>query len=270
MPQEDPDAAEIVRRQMAREGARFVFDAAVVRAERREGAKALVVSREGRQDVLLCDAILVGIGRTPNTDGLGLEAAGVRYSTQGVAVDERLRTSNRRIYAAGDVCSRFKFTHAADAMARNVIANAFFFGRRAVSGLVIPWCTYTDPEIAHVGMYEAEALRAGYDVGTITQELADNDRAILDGETEGFGRVIYDRRRGKILGGTIVARHAGEMIGELTLAIGTGQKVGVLSSTIHPYPTQAEVLKRIGDTFMRGKLTPLVKTLFRKWFEWQR
>jgi len=195
--------------------------------------------------------------------------AGMLLFDAGVIVDDRLRTSNPRIYAAGDVCSRFKFTHAADAMARIVLANAFFFGRRKAGALVMPWCTYTDPEIAHVGYYEADARKAGFDVATITQELADNDRAILDGETSGFARVHYDRKAGRILGGTIVARHAGEMIGELTLAITTGQKMSALASTIHPYPTQAEALKRIGDAYMREKLTPRVKALFKKWFEWR-
>lgn len=270
MPKEERDAAEIVRRQMERDGVRFVVEAKVVRAERAGADKVLVVSRAGREERLGCDAILVAIGRTPNTEGLGLEAAGVRYSKEGVEVNDRLRTSNSRIYAAGDVCSEYKFTHAADAMARNVIANAFFFGRRRVSGLVIPWCTYTDPEVAHAGLYEAEAKKAGHEVATITETLEHNDRAILDGETEGYARVVYNRKSGKILGGTIVARHAGEMIGELTLAITAGQKVSMLSSTIHPYPTQAEVLKRVGDAYMRGKLTPLVKTLFRKWFAWRR
>jgi len=155
-------------------------------------------------------------------------------------------------------------------MARIALANALFFGRRKASALVIPWCTYTDPEVAHVGYYEADARKAGYDVATIKQELADNDRAILEGETEGFARVHYDRKTGNILGGTIVARHAGEMIGQLTLAITTGRKMSALASMIQPYPTQAEVLKRIGDVYMRGKLTPGVKKLFSKWFSWRR
>ena len=194
----------------------------------------------------------------------------MRYTARGVDVDERLRTTNPRIFAAGDICSRFKFTHAADAMARIVIANALFMARRKVTDLVIPWCTYTDPEIAHVGYYEKDAQAAGFNVETITEVLSRVDRAILDGETDGFARVHYDKKTGKILGGTIVARHAGEMIGELTLAIAAKQNIGVLSSTIHPYPTQAEVLRKIGDAYMRTKLTPTVKKLFGKWLAWRR
>ncbi|MGH9847659.1 MAG: mercuric reductase, partial [Blastocatellia bacterium] len=270
MPREDQDAAAIVRRQMEREGVNLIFGAKIHRVEKPHGEKAIAFTQAHHEETIACDAILLGVGRAPNVDGLGLEAAGVKYSHDGVEVNDRLQTTNPRVYAAGDVCSNYKFTHAADAMARIVLANAFFFGRRKASALVMPWCTYTDPEVAHVGYYEAGARKAGYDVATITQELADNDRAILEGETEGFARVHYDRKTGKILGGTIVARHAGEMIGELTIAITTGQKMSALAAAIHPYPTQAEALKRIGDAFMREKLTPRVKALFKKWFEWRR
>lgn len=270
LPREDTDVAAIVQRQLEREGVEFLLNANVLCAEHRHDAKALIVSQQGTERAVLCDAILVATGRTPNVDGLGLETAGVTYSQQGIGVDDRLRTSNPRIYAAGDVCSQYKFTHAADAMARNVIANAFFFGRRKVSALTIPGCTFTDPEIAHVGYTEAEAKQAGFSVATITQSFADVDRAILDGETEGLARVHYDPKTGKILGGTIVARHAGEMIGQLTQAITAGLKLSALSSTIQPYPVQSDALKKLGDAYMRTKLTPLVKTIFEQWFAWRR
>jgi pyruvate/2-oxoglutarate dehydrogenase complex dihydrolipoamide dehydrogenase (E3) component len=223
-----------------------------------------------KPEVVTCDAILVAIGRTPNLENLGLEQAGVRYTTRGVDVDERLRTTNPRVFAAGDICSRYQFTHAADAMARIVIANALFFARRKVTDLVIPWCTYTDPEIAHVGFYEKDASAAGYNVATITQSLNDVDRAILDGEDDGFARIHYDKKSGKILGGTIVARHAGEMLGELTLAMVAKQTVEVFSSTIHSYPTQAEALRKIGDAYMKTKLTPTVNKIFGQWLAWRR
>jgi pyruvate/2-oxoglutarate dehydrogenase complex dihydrolipoamide dehydrogenase (E3) component len=187
-----------------------------------------------------------------------------------VLVDARSRTANPRIYAAGDVCSQYKFTHAADATARLVIRNALFFGNAKMSSLVIPWVTYTDPEIAHVGYYETTARAAGYDVATLTESFEDLDRAILDGEDYGFARIHYARKTGRILGGTIVARHAGELISELTLAITQGLKLSALSSTIHPYPTQAEVLRKLGDAYNRTRLTPLTRKLFAKWFAWQR
>ncbi len=270
LPKEDRDAAEIVRKQLELDGMSILYNTELKHVEVKDQEKVLLLSVNGKEEEMVCDAILVGVGRTPNVEGLGLEAAGVNYSKRGVEVDDRLRTTNPRIYAAGDICSRFKFTHAADAMARIVLANSFFFGRRKVSTLVIPWCTYTDPEVAHVGYYEAEAKAAGLQVSTITESLSHVDRAILDGENEGLARVHYESKSGKILGGTIVARHAGEMISELTLAMTTGQKIGALASTIHPYPTQAEVLKKIGDAYMRQKLTPMVKTLFKKWFAWRR
>jgi pyruvate/2-oxoglutarate dehydrogenase complex dihydrolipoamide dehydrogenase (E3) component/uncharacterized membrane protein YdjX (TVP38/TMEM64 family) len=272
MPNEDLDASEIVRRSMMeRDGIKLMCCGKELRVSRAEnGGKRLTLESHEQGYDIVVDEILVGGGRKPNLEGLGLELAGVDFTGQGVIVDERLRTTNARIFAAGDICSRYKFTHAADAMARIVIANALFLARRKVTDLVIPWCTYTDPEIAHVGYYEKDARNAGFDVATITQPLSDVDRAVLDGEDDGFARVHYDRKTGKILGGTIVARHAGEMIGELTLAMVAKQAVGVLSSTIHSYPTQAEALRKLGDAYMRTKLTPTVKKMFGKWLAWRR
>jgi pyruvate/2-oxoglutarate dehydrogenase complex dihydrolipoamide dehydrogenase (E3) component len=269
LPREDRAAAQIVHRQMEKDGVRIIAGANIQRAEIRDGAKNLTLTAADQQFAVACGAILVSVGRTPNVENLGLEAAGIRYSARGVEVDERLRTTNRRVFAAGDICSRYKFTHAADAMARIVIANALFFARRKVTDLVIPWCTYTDPEVAHVGFHEKDARAAGFDVATITQTLSEVDRAVLDGETAGFGRVHYDKKTGKILGGTIVARHAGEMLGELTLAMVAKQRVDVLSSTIHSYPTQAEALRKIGDAYMKTKLTLPVKKIFEKWLAWR-
>ncbi len=270
LPREDRDAAAIVRKQIEADGVKIITSAKIQRASSQNGAKSLAFTVGDKSMELACDAILVSVGRTPNLENLGLDAAGVRYGLRGVDVDERLRTSNGKIFAAGDICSRYQFTHAADAMARIVIANALFMARRKVTDLVMPWCTYTDPEIAHVGYYEKDAQAAGCAVATITQSLGDVDRAILDGETDGFARVHYNRKTGKILGGTIVARHGGEMLGELTLAITAKQSVAVLSSTIHSYPTQAEALRKIGDAYMRTKLTPTVQKVFVKWLEWRR
>jgi len=270
LPREDQDAAELIHRQFVGEGITIINGAKIIRAERRGADNVIFYDMNGKPHEAACDVILSAAGRVPNVEGLNLEAAGVNYSREGVMVDDRLRTSNPKIYAAGDVCSKFKFTHAADATARIVLRNALFFGRAKVSGLVMPWCTYTDPEVAHVGYYETDARAAGFDVATNTEQFDDNDRAILDGETEGFARVHYDRKTGKILGGTIVARHAGEMISELTLAITHGLKPSALSTTIHPYPTQAEVLRRIGDNYNRTRLSPTVSKVFKKWFEWKR
>ena len=270
LPREDRDAAEQVHRQLIAEGMTIINKAKITQVETRGADKVLFYEVSGEQREVVCDVILSAAGRVPNVEGLNLEAAGIAYSREGVTVNDFLQTTNSRVYAAGDICSRFKFTHAADAMARLVIRNALFFGRAKVSQLVMPWVTYTNPEIAHVGLYEAEARAAGFDVVTITEPLEDNDRAILDGETEGFARVNYDRRSGKILGGTIVARHAGEIISELTLAMTHGLKLGALSTTIHPYPTQTSVLQRIGDAYNRTRLSPTVSKVFKKWFAWKR
>jgi pyruvate/2-oxoglutarate dehydrogenase complex dihydrolipoamide dehydrogenase (E3) component len=212
------------------------------------------------------DELLVAVGRAPNVEGLGLEAAGIEIGRQGVEVDDRLRTTNRRVYAAGDVSSRFKFTHAADAEARIVLQNALFFGRKKASALVVPWCTYTSPEVAHVGMSATDAEEKGVEFDTVTVPLAAVDRAILDGETEGFLRVVLARGKDTILGATLVSEHAGESIGELTLAIGAGLGLGRLAEVIHPYPTQAEAIKKAADQWRRGKLTPRVQRLFATWF----
>jgi pyruvate/2-oxoglutarate dehydrogenase complex dihydrolipoamide dehydrogenase (E3) component len=270
LPKEDRDAAAILRKQMEKDGVRILTGGKIQRTETKDKVKKLSLTLSDQRLEIECDAILIAVGRMPNLENLGLDKAGIRYSMRGVDVDGRLRTSNSRVFAAGDICSRYQFTHAADAMARVVIANALFFARRKVTDLVIPWCTYTDPEIAHVGYYERDAKGAGYDAATITQPLSEVDRAVLDGESEGFARVHYDLKTAKILGGTIVARHAGEMLGELTLAMVAKKSVGVLSSTIHSYPTQAEVLRKIGDAYMRTKLTPTVKKIFEKWLAWRR
>jgi pyruvate/2-oxoglutarate dehydrogenase complex dihydrolipoamide dehydrogenase (E3) component len=188
----------------------------------------------------------------------------------GVHVNDRLQTTNRRIFAAGDICSRFQFTHAADAMARVAIQNALFFGRAKVSALVIPWCTYTDPEVAHVGLYEAEAKERGINVQTFMEPMARVDRAVLDGDTDGFVEVHVRAGSDRIVRATVVARHAGEMISELTLAMVGSLGLGTLARTIHPYPTQAEGIKRIADAYNRTRLTPFVKGLFQRWLAWMR
>jgi pyruvate/2-oxoglutarate dehydrogenase complex dihydrolipoamide dehydrogenase (E3) component len=215
------------------------------------------------------DEVLVGVGRTPNVEGLGLDEAGVRHGPGGVEVDDYLRTSNRRIFAAGDVCSRYRFTHAADAMARIALRNSLFpFGRERVSSLVIPWCTYTDPEVAHVGLNEQDAARQGVAVDTFVQQLEEVDRAVLDGATEGFVKIHVRKGKDQIVGATVVARHAGEMISELTLAMVGGLGLGTLARTIHPYPTQAEALRKVADAYNRTRLTPFVKGFLGRWFRW--
>lgn len=268
LPREDQDAAALIQRRLEADGVRLELDARPVQVERQAKGVEVRFERNGVPGRASGDELLVAAGRAPNVESLQLEAAGVACRREGVIVDDRLRTSNPRIYAAGDVCSAFKFTHAADAMARVVIQNALFFGRKKASSLVMPWCTYTDPEIAHVGLYERQAREQGRRVETVTVGLEDVDRAVLDEATDGFVRVHHER--GRLLGCTIVAPHAGEMIAEAAYALTQRGTLGALSATIHPYPTQSEALKKAGDAYRRGLLTPTVRRWFERYFRWSR
>lgn len=266
LPREDPDAAEVVQQRMLHDGVRYVAGVTIKSVERKNGAVRVAYESDGKILEVCAEHLLLGVGRAPNTEGLGLEAAGVEYGRQGVSVDDRLRTTNKRIYACGDIASPFKFTHTADAQARIVIQNALFFGRAKTSALVIPWCTYTTPEIAHVGMYERDANDAGLKVDTITIPLSEVDRAVLDGEDDGFLRVHLKHGSDRILGATLVAHHAGDMLGELALACTNGIGLAKIGKTIHPYPTQGEIIRKAADAWRRTKLTPKAKKLFSFWF----
>ncbi len=270
LPREDPDVSSLLTKRFEIEGIRVVFGANIRRVERENGDKVIHFVRGTVEEEAAGTEILVSVGRVPNIEGLNLEAAGVEYDAKGVRVDDRLCTTNPNVYAAGDICSPFKFTHAAEAMARIALQNALFFGRKKASSLVIPWTTYTDPEVAHVGLAEQEARNRGYRVETFTLPLAEVDRAILDGETEGFARVHMDAKTKRILGATLVSRHSGESIGELVLAMNRRLRLDALSGVIHPYPTQAEVIKRLGDASMRSRLKPWMRRLLERYFRYRR
>ena len=267
---EDADAAEMIQQAFLREGIRLVLSAKTQRAGVRDGSKMLTVEHGGRPEDMACDAILVSAGRIPNTDGLGLEAAGVQYDATGVKVNDFLQTTNPRIYAAGDISSRFKFTHTANALGRMAMINALFWGRNRASRLIVPWCTYTDPEIAHVGLYEQQAKEQGYEVTTLTVPFADNDRAILDGEDEGFIRVHLKKGTDRILGATIVAARAGDFLTYFTLAMTSGKGVSSLANAIYPYPTQSELIKKVANAYLQTKLSPAVKKLLSTILAWRR
>ena len=272
MSREDRDAAAIVEQALRADGVSITCRAKV-QAVKRDGADVLLqVEAEGRpKEELRVHTLLIGAGRAANVEGMGLEQAGVRFDRRkGVEVDDHLRTTNRRIYAAGDVCSRYKFTHAADAMARIAVQNALFLGRARMSSLTIPWCTYTDPEIAHVGLYEHEAADQGVALQTFVQPLNRVDRAVLDSEDVGFVKIHVRQGTDRIVGATIVARHAGDLISELTLAMIGKVGLKTLAQTIHPYPTQAESIKKLGDAYNRSRLTPWVKSLLQTWLAWTR
>jgi pyruvate/2-oxoglutarate dehydrogenase complex dihydrolipoamide dehydrogenase (E3) component len=235
------------------------------------GEKILVLQSQSGEEDLHVDEILVGVGRKPNVESLGLEAAGVAYDHHGVSIDDFFRTTNRRIYASGDVCLPCKFTHTADATSRAVIQNALFpWPKKRLSRLVIPWCTYTDPEIAHVGKYADQAEAEGIQVETWEVAMADVDRAVTDGETEGFLKVHCQKGTDTIVGATLVGEHAGDMISEISTAMAAGMGLGSFSGVIHPYPTRAEIIRKAADAYNRERLTPRVNKLLRKWFEFTR
>jgi pyruvate/2-oxoglutarate dehydrogenase complex dihydrolipoamide dehydrogenase (E3) component len=260
---EDGDAAAVVQRSLEREDVRMMLSAQVLEAWREGADKVLRVRLPSGEEDVRVDAILIGAGRAPNVEGLGLETVGVDYDPQrGVKVDDHLRTTNARIFAAGDVCLDWKFTHAADFSARIVIQNALFFGRKKLSALHMPWCTYTDPEVAHVGLYERDAAARGIAVDIYRRPFAEVDRAVADGEEDGFVKIVVKKGTGEILGATIVARHAGDMISEITLAMVAKVGLGTLANVIHPYPTQAEAIRHVGDMYNRTRLTPRVKRAF--------
>ncbi|MCI0640997.1 MAG: mercuric reductase [Gemmataceae bacterium] len=270
MPRDEPQAVRMVEEALRRDGVEIHFATELLRVTHDNNGRHLHLRQREQDKQLSVDAILVGVGRSPNVEGLGFEDAGIAFDTkEGVHVNDRLRTSNSRVYAAGDICSRYKFTHAADAMARIAVQNALFpFPKAKASALTIPHCTYTDPEIAQVGLTPAEAERRGSAMDTFTQRFDDVDRAVLDGETEGFVQIHVKRGTDRIVGGTIVARHAGDMIALITTAMVHKIDLRGLAKVIFPYPTQSEAVKRIADAYNRTRLTPSAKWLLQKWFAW--
>ena len=265
LPREDREAAGLLLRTFAAEGIDVRLAASLERVERRGGQKVLHLLRDGACETIEADEILVAAGRRPNVEGLGLEAAGIAFTARGVTVDDHLRTTNPRVFAAGDVALDHQFTHLADAAARIVVQNALFPFKRRASRLTLPWCTYTDPEIAHVGLARAEAEARGLTVEEVAVPFAEVDRARLTGETAGFARILVEARKGRILGATVAGAQAGELISEVSVAMAGGVTLGALAGVIHPYPTLAEVLRKAGDAWNRRRLTPLTRRLLAGW-----
>ena len=258
LPMEERDAAQLLSEVLARDGVEIHLNTTVASVRKATTGETLadLVSDDIISTVAV-DHIGIGVGRTANVEGLDLEQAGVAFDTdRGVHVDDFLRTTNPRIYAAGDVCLAYKFTHAAEASAQLAVTNALFAGEKRWSAITIPWCTYTDPEIAHVGLYAREARERSIPVRTFTVLMHDTDRAVLDGQEKGFVKIHVREGSDEILGATIVASHAGEMINEITLAIDTGIGLSVLARTIHAYPTQANAIKAAADAFVRSQIRP--------------
>lgn len=262
LPKEERDAAQILGLVFAREGINLRLNSVVTSVERScDGVKVHILSDDHRE-MVTADVILAGVGRWPVIAGLGLESAGVAYDEDdGVHVDDFMRTSNRSIYSAGDACMTERFTHTAEMTGRLCVENALSRGRHRRSALTIPWCTFTDPEIAHVGIYVQDAQTLGLDITTITIPMHQVDRAVIDGATEGFLKVHLAGNSDRILGATMVGLRAAEVINELTLAISSGIGLGSLGHLIHVYPTHATAIAQAAYAFVRRRPDSWVRRL---------
>ncbi|MEM9282062.1 MAG: mercuric reductase [Verrucomicrobiota bacterium] len=272
LPKEDPEAGQIIGEQLTREGVKILdYGSKMSVSQKEDGSLVCRHAEDDSAEGVEVDQLLIAVGRAPNVKGLGLEAAGVEYDEKaGVRVNDFLQTTNKRVYAAGDVCSKFKFTHAADFMARTVIGNALFKGRGRASSLVIPWATYSSPEVAHVGATYEELEQQKDELDVFRLDMGTVDRAILEGDTEGFVKVHVKKGTDKIVAATIVAKNAGDLISQVSQAMTLGIGLGKIKNVISPYPTQGEAIRKMGDLYNRTRLTPTVAILFKKWLEWTR
>jgi pyruvate/2-oxoglutarate dehydrogenase complex dihydrolipoamide dehydrogenase (E3) component len=262
LPPEDQDVAAFMQEQFVGEGVQVRLSAAAKRVSQHDG-KVVLEFQEG--DSVMADAILVAAGRTPNLRALDLQTAGVDYDEHGVKVNEFLQTSQRHIYAAGDITNRLKFTHTADFTARIVVRNILVplqLLRQKVNWSIVPWCTFTEPEVAHVGLGVKEAQKNGIAYDRFRVELKDVDRAVVESEETGFAKILTRKGSDEILGVTIVAPHAGDLLHEFVVAMHARVGLGKIASMIHVYPTVAELARKAGDQFNRTRLTPRAKKIF--------
>jgi pyruvate/2-oxoglutarate dehydrogenase complex dihydrolipoamide dehydrogenase (E3) component len=250
LPREERDAAEILSRSMARCGVEIRLNTTVTRARKGDNGKILETYNNDVESDLVTDEILLSIGRIPSIAGLNLEKAGVTWDAKrGITVDDFLRTSNPDIYAAGDVCMTLKFTNAAQASARMAVNNALCGGNERHDALLIPWCTYCDPEIAHIGLHVWEARRDAIPIRTFTVMMHDIDRAITDSQDDGFIKIHVAQNSDKILGATITASHASELINEVSVIMNAGVGMAALANMSHTYPTQSQGILLAAQSF---------------------
>lgn len=273
---EDVDVAEFMQKRFEREGITVHPGTEAKRVSLRGGLITLEGVRKSAGEVnasaVRCTGhvLLVAAGRAPMTRTLDLDAAGVKYNEHGIEVNDYLQTSQPHIYAAGDVANRLKFTHTADFAARAVVRNIlmpFQCLRQKVNFTVVPWCTYVDPEVAHVGLGEKGAAKAKIEYDLFVVPLADVDRAVVESEEAGFAKILTAKGSDKILGATIVGPHAGDLVHEFVLAMRAGIGLGTIASTIHAYPTFAELARKAGDKYSKTRLTPMAKKIFHWLYE---
>jgi len=272
LPREDADVADLLRRRLEAERVTVLTGTEVKNAQKEGGAIHLSLDGEGAsRRSIACDAVLVAAGRVPNIEGLNLEAAGVASTEKGVAVNAHLQTSQPHIYAAGDVAGSWQFTHVADHHARIVVRNILFPWLKArVETRVVPWCTYTSPEVARVGLNEDDARKKGIACDLYTQSVEELDRAVVESLEAGFAKVLTGRGKDRILGVTLVCERAGDMIAEFATAMKNGLGLSDIGSVIHPYPTFGEIARKVADLRQRSRLTPFAKKVLTGLYAWRR
>ena len=270
LPREDQEASQLLLNQFQQEGIQVHLDTQVLEAASQGNVQQLQLQTPLRTELVEADQLLVATGRQANVESLDLEAAGISYQAERIQVDDHLRTTNRRIFAAGDVIGDQQFTHAADAMARLCIRNAFFFGRRSWPAYPVPHATYTDPEIAQIGLTAAEADRQGLAIDTYRVPFSGIDRCVLDGNEKGFIAAHCRQGTGQLLGATIAGHRAGELINTFSLLMSRRLSLGTLSNAIHCYPTQSQSLQQLGDQFQRSRLSPWSARLLKRVIGWRR
>jgi dihydrolipoamide dehydrogenase len=267
---EDSEASCLIKERFQKEGIETLINTKAEEVQKTPAGHSLVVTQtKNGSKTLPFDQILVAVGRAPNVDGLDLEKAGIRYSKKGIEVDPYLRTSAKHIYACGDVIGSYQFTHTADFQARLILRNALFPGKSKIDYSVVPWCTFTDPEVARVGLNEKEAKEKNIPYDAYTYPMKDLDRAVCDREDEGLVKVLTKKGTDQLLGVTLVGPHAGDLIHEFVLAMHQGIGLKRIATMIHIYPTLAEISKRAVDTYQRSRLTPRTRRWLEKYFQWR-
>jgi pyruvate/2-oxoglutarate dehydrogenase complex dihydrolipoamide dehydrogenase (E3) component len=252
LPREERDAAEILSRSLAHDGVEIRLNTTVVGARRDRGAKTLHIVNSGNESEIQADEVLLCIGRVPNVEELGLESAGVDFDTdQGIRVDDFLCSTNPNVYAAGDVCLELKFTNAAQSSACMAVQNALMKMQQRKSGSTVPWCTYCDPEIAHIGLHVWEARQQSIPIKSFTVMMHDVDRSITDGQNTGFVKIHIAEGSDRILGATIVASRASELINEMAVVMNAGVGMKALAAVVHTYPAQSEAIMLAAQAYKR-------------------
>ena len=257
---EDKDMADIVMAQLSGEGVYFALDSSIVKIMEKNGSKQVTIkNKEGKVETISAEALLVAMGRGPNINGLGLDNIGLTFTNKGIEVDSRLRTNHKHIYAAGDITGKYQFTHAAGYEGGIVISNAIFHLPRKTDYTFLPWCTYTSPELASIGLNEKGATAAGIKYSVWTEEFKNNDRSLAEGEETGKIKMLLDEKE-KTIGVQILGPHGGDLLGEWVAVLNGKVKLSTLAGAVHPYPTLGEINKRVAGSFLSGKIfSPTVK-----------